>query len=70
MKNSFNALLYLFNILYAVDTSILLPGNDIQKLVSEFNRELEHISEWLKANTLTLNTNKTHSMVFHKASYI
>ena len=56
----------LFNILYADDTSILLSGSDLQKLVFEINTELELILEWFKVNKLTLNIDKTYYMVFHR----
>ena len=60
MNDIFHASKNLFNILYADDTSILLSGSDLQKL------ELELISEWPKANKLTLNIDKTYYMVFHR----
>ena len=66
MNDIFQASKYLYNILYADDTSILSSGSDLQKLVREMNRELELISEWFKANKLTLNIDKTYYMVFHR----
>ena len=36
--------------MYADDTSIHISGNDLQKLCCEIHSELEHFSEWLKAN--------------------
>ena len=66
MNDIFHASKNLFNILYADDTSILLSGSDHQKLVREMNTELELISEWFKANKLTLNIDKTYYMVFHR----
>ena len=66
MNDIFQASKYLYNILYADDTSILVSGSDLQKLVREMNRELELISEWFKANKLTLNIDKTYYMVFHR----
>ena len=39
---------------------------DLQKLVREMNTELELISEWLKANKLTLDIDKTYYIVFHR----
>ena len=64
MNDIFHASKNLFNILYADDISILLSGSDLQKLVREMNTELELISEWFKANKLTLNIDKTYYMVF------
>ena len=57
----------LFNILYADDTSILLSGRDLNKLIQELNTELVLVlvTEWLKANKLTLNIEKTYYIVFH-----
>ena len=66
MNDIFHASKNLFNILYADDTSIVLSGSDLQKLVREMNTELELISEWFKANKLTLNIDKTYYMVFHR----
>ena len=63
MNDIFRASKNLFNISYADDTSILLSGSDLQKLIREMNTELELISEWLK---LTLNIDKTYYMVFHR----
>ena len=51
-------------ILFADDTSIFLSGNNLQRLVANFNIELEKIAQWLNANKLILNINKTNYMVF------
>ena len=37
-----------------------------RNLLSEINTELELMSEWFKANKLTLNIDKTYYMVFHR----
>ena len=37
----------------------------LNKLIQELNTELVFVTEWLKANKLTLNTEKTYYMVFH-----
>ena len=66
MKDIFHVSKNLVNILYADDTSILLSRSDLQKLVCEMNTELELISEWFKANKLTLNIDTTYYMVFHR----
>ena len=66
MKDIFHALQSLFNILYAGDTSIFLSGRDLDKLIRELNAELVLVTEWLKANKLTLNIEKTYYMVFHR----
>ena len=57
----------LFNVLYADDTSIFLSHKDLQTLVQSMDNEMKHIiSQWLKANKLTLNSEKTYYMVFHQ----
>ena len=58
MNDIFHASQSLFNILYADDTSIFLYGRDLDKLIRELNAELVLVTEWLKANKLTLNTEK------------
>ena len=49
----------------ANDTSIFLSGRDLDKLIQKLNAELVLVTEWLKANKLTLNTEKTYYMVLH-----
>ena len=66
MNDIFHASQSLFNILYADDTSIFLSGRDLDKLIRELNAELVLVTEWLKANKLTLNTEKTYYMVFNR----
>ena len=66
MNDIFYASDLLFNVLYADDTSIFLSHKDLQTLQS-MNNEMIHISQWLKANKLTLNSEKTYCMVFHRS---
>ena len=66
MNDIFYASELLFNVLYADDTSIFLSHKDLQTLVQSMNNEMKHISQWLKANKLTLNSEKTYYMVFHQ----
>ena len=56
----------LFNVLYADDTGNFLSHKDLQTLVQSMNNEMKHISQWLKANKLTLNSEKAYCMVFHR----
>ena len=68
-NNICNASELLFYILYADGTAVLLKGSVIflrERLVI-LNEELERINLWLKANKLTLNTQKSVFMVFHRA---
>ena len=54
---------FLFNILYVDNTSIFLSGRDLDELIRELNTELVLVTEWLKANKLTQNIEKTYYMV-------
>ena len=58
---------FLFNIMYADDTSVLLSGDDLKDLTCLLNKELELLFIWLKSNKLSLNTQKTFYMLFHRA---
>jgi len=58
-------------IMYADDTSLQSTLNTFNSNVnadinSKINLELNKISEWLKANKLSLNVSKSKCMVFHK----
>ena len=57
----------LFTLLYADDTCVLLSGKDLDDLIAVLNVELISLSVWLKSNKLSLNTQKTFFMVFHRA---
>ena len=57
----------LFTIMYADDTSALLSGKDLKILLHVLNRELGHLSVWLESNKLSLNTQKTFYLIFHRA---
>ena len=50
------------------DTNLFYSNNDIETLFSTVNMELEKISEWFKANKLSLNIKKTIYTLFHKNS--
>ena len=53
-------------ILFADDTNLFSSGTDLDIMECIINEELTHISEWLKVNKFSLNTNKTQYMVFTK----
>ena len=46
--------------MYADDTNLFYFNNDIETSFSIVNMELEKISEWFKANKLSLNIKKTN----------
>ena len=59
-----NASTILKLILFADDTSIFFSHKDIDYLSTILNSELAKISDWLKANKLSLNLKKTKCIVF------
>ena len=54
-------------VLYADDTCVVINGKDMLSIISILNHELHMLSTWLKANKLSLNTDKTYYMIFHRA---
>ena len=50
-------------ILFADDTTILYSHKDIDSQISVVNTELEEVSNWFKANKLSINASKTHYMI-------
>ena len=57
----------LFSILFADDTTVLIEGHSYNNIITILNNELYKIDTWLETNKLTININKTHYMVFHRA---
>ena len=55
-------------IMYADDTTIYfnLENLDPANVSNEINNKLEKITKWLQINKLSLNTQKTKLMVFHR----
>ena len=49
--------------MYADDTSLCHMSNDISKLESAIDEDLELLDNWLKGNKLSLNVTKTKSML-------
>ena len=52
-------------IMYADDTTLLGDLNNDHDIEALLNNELCKITDWLQANKLSLNVNKTKFMVFH-----
>ena len=50
---------------FADDTNIHLSSNNINDMQSILNRELKHVTQWLYANRLSLNIDKTNYVLFH-----
>ena len=56
-----------YSILFADDTSVFLKGNNLNFLSTIINEELNKLSIWLASNKLTLNIEKLHYVIFHRA---
>ena len=67
MNDICNVSKFLYTILYADDTCVLLNGKDLNNLIQSMNTELDLLSTWLKSNKLFLNTHKTFFQLFHRA---
>ena len=57
----------LYTILYAYDTCAVLSGNGISNLIKLLHTELCIHSIWLNFKKMSLNTNKTLYLLFHRA---
>ena len=49
---------------FADDTTLYTGGKSVRLIECEINHDLEIISDWFRANKLTLNVDKTVCMVF------
>ena len=56
-------------ILFADDTSILFKTKNPNYDISIFNNELSLVSNWFKANKLSLNVKKTNFMIFKQSKH-
>ena len=54
----------LFTVLLADDTNLFDTNNDLKALINDVNAELEKVINWLNANKLSLNIDKTHFILF------
>ena len=51
-------------ILFTDDSNLFLKGPNIEDIVTSWNTETEILIDWLQANRLSLNIQKTHYMIF------
>jgi hypothetical protein len=51
-------------VLYADDTSIIMPNPSLQELETNMNKQFIAINEWFKANLLSLNFKKPRYLLF------
>ena len=54
----------LLSTLFADDTTLFYSSKNLQELSDVVNNELSKMIEWLNANRLSLNIDKTHFMIF------
>ena len=49
---------------FADDTNLFFSHNDIQTLTHTINSEMLELSDWFKANKLSLNIKKSNYVIF------
>ena len=67
MNDLYNVSKFLFYILYADDTCVLLNGKHLDELIVLINKELNLLFTWLQANKQSHNGQKTYYIIFHRA---
>ena len=55
---------------YAVDTTFYVSGDEFNIICNTINVQLEKINHWLRLNELSLNLDRTHSMIFASKLHI
>ena len=60
----------LFSILFADDTTLFYSSKNLQELSDVINNELSMMMEWLNANRLSLNIDKTNFMIFRPKKFV
>ena len=53
-----------FLLLFADDSNLFYTGNDMVDITGKINDDLQHLTEWLASNKLSLNIKKTNYMIF------
>ena len=56
--------------MYADDSNLFISGDNSTELIEIANSDLNKICQWLNANKLSLNLNKTKYMLFSKSKII
>ena len=59
--------IYLYSILFADDTILFIEGHSYAEVIEILNNELLMVSDWLMANKLTINLEKSHYMISHRS---
>ena len=63
---AFNEILFLLSHWFADDTNIMQSNKSLDVLSKNLNKDLKNLSQWLKANILSLNISKTELIIFHR----
>jgi hypothetical protein len=50
--------------MFADDSNLFSSGSNLLDMTNQINSEIPLLIDWLRANRLSLNTNKTHVMIF------
>ena len=58
----------LTEVMFVDDTNLFISNRNIEKLFADMNTELTKITDWFKANKLSLNVKKTKWTLFHSSS--
>ena len=61
-----NALIHSRSILFADDTTIFYSSPNIHIVFENIKQDLANLTEWFRANKLSLNVNKTNYMIFSR----
>ena len=61
-----NSILTAKSILFADDTTLYTSSNNMTELFNSVQRDLDSLSDWFKANKLSLNATKTNYVLFNK----
>ena len=51
-------------VLFADDTTIYYSSNNLNNLISKITSDLENLTDWFRANKLSLNVTKTNFILF------
>ena len=54
---------------FADDTNLLYTNNSIKKLNKMLNKDLKNLTNWLNANKISLNVDKTEMILFKLISF-
>lgn len=57
-------------VLFADDTTIYHSGSNVEHMFEKVNSDLEHLSDWFRANKLSVNASKTKYMLISRKPYI